>query len=263
MDNEQFSLKELYDVVIKCTYSMEVNGRKFEPGEVIAKFDEIQISNFQEIKTSVTARGGFDNRARVYWDSTREVQVAFSQGVFSKTQFALLTGAKVIYCAEDDKIEISQRDELETDSNGFLTLSQVPTSKVFFYNAETGERMKPEKELEKGKYQFKEQWKTIIADYTFYYNANSSVVKIGRQLTNGFLSLEARTKVKSDGTGNIRTGIIKIPKMKLMSELSMRLGEQSYPVVGTFMAAAVPVGERGNAEVMEFLLLEDDIDVDK
>jgi hypothetical protein len=95
---------------------MEVNGRNFEPGEVIAKFDSIQISNFQEIKSSVAARGGFDNRGRVFWDSTKEVQFAFTQGVFSKTQLALLIGAKVIFRTEDDKIEISQRDELETDS---------------------------------------------------------------------------------------------------------------------------------------------------
>jgi hypothetical protein len=44
------------------------------------------------------------------------VQFAFTQGVFSKTQLALLIGAKVIFRTEDDKIEISQRDELETDS---------------------------------------------------------------------------------------------------------------------------------------------------
>lgn len=73
MNDIEFSLKDLYDVVIKSTYPMEVNGRNFRPGEVIAKFDKIQFSNFQEIKSSIAARGGFDNRARVYWDSTKEI----------------------------------------------------------------------------------------------------------------------------------------------------------------------------------------------
>lgn len=265
MNIEQFSLKDLYDVVIKCTYPMEVNGRKFEPGEVIAKFDEIQISNFQEIKSSIAARGGFDNRARVYWDSTKEVQLAFTQGVFSKTQFALLVGAKVIYCAEDDKIEISQRDELETDKEGILTLKRIPAGKIFFYDADSGAQIEQAcyEKVEENQYKFCDAYKMIVADYTFYYNANSSVVKIGRQLTNGFLSLEARTKVKLDGTGNIKTGIIKIPKLKLMSELSMRLGEQSSPITGTFMATAIPVGERGNTEIMDIIFLEDDIDIDR
>lgn len=263
MSSEQFSFKELYDVVIKCTYPMEVNGRKFKPGEVIAKFDEIQISNFQEIRTSVAARGGFDNRARVYWDSTREVQVIFTQGIFSKTQFALLVGAKTIYCAEDDKVEISQRDESETKDNYIFTLSREPAGEIFFYEADTGEPIEYVEKISNTEYKFAKQWQPIVADYTFYYNTNSSVVKIGRQLTNGFLSLEARTKVKFDETGNIKTGIIKIPKMKLMSELSMRLGEQSSPITGTFMATAIPVGERGNTEVMDIIFLNEDIDIDK
>lgn len=263
MSIEQFSFKELYDIVIKCTYPMEVNGRKFEPGEVIAKFDEIQISNFQEIKSSVAARGGFDNRGRVFWDSTREVQLVFTRGVFSKTQFALLVGAKVIYCAEDDKIEISQRDELESKGDYIVTLKHEPAGKVFFYDADTGERIEYVKKINNTQYKFAKQYQPIIADYTFYYNTNSSVVKIGRQLTNGFLTLEARTKVKFDKTGNIKTGIIKIPKLKLMSELSMRLGEQSSPITGTFMATAIPVGERSNTEVIDIIFLNEDIDIDK
>jgi hypothetical protein len=141
-------------------------------------------------------------------------------------------------------------------------LSRIPNGKVFFYDADTGNRIEP-KFIEKGKYDFGKEYYSVVADYTFHYNANSSVVKIGRQLTNGFLSLEARTKVKLDETGTIRTGIIKIPKLKLMSELSMRLGEQSSPITGTFMATALPVGERGNTEVMDIIFLNDDIDIDK
>ena len=45
MSNE-FGLKELYSVVLKATYPIEMEGRKFEPGEVIARFDKIQIDGF-------------------------------------------------------------------------------------------------------------------------------------------------------------------------------------------------------------------------
>ena len=263
MNNEQFSLKELYDVVIKCTYPMEVNGRNFEPGEVIARFDKIQLSNFQEIKNTVAARGGFDNRGRVYWTTTKEVQLMFSQGIFSKTQFALLTGAQVIYNSNTDNTDISNREEIETDGAGRITLSKTPNSKVFFYDAETGTKLEYVEKKNERQYEFATPYQNIIADYTYLYNTNSSIVKIGRQLTNGFLSLEARTKVKFDETGNITTGIIKIPKLKLMSELSMRLGEQSSPITGTFMATAIPVGERGNTEVMEIIFLDEYLDPDR
>lgn len=263
MDLEQFSLKDLYDVVLKSTYSMEVNGRIFQPGEVIARFDKIQISNFQEIKTSVAARGGFDNRARVYWDSTKEVQIAFTQGIFSKTQFALLSGAKVIYNAPSDKLEISQRDVVETDKDGILTLSKTPNGEVFFYDKNFGNKCVPIETISSIQYKFKDPFKDFVVDYTYLYEDKTSIAKIGRQLTQGFLSLEARTKIKFDETGNIKTGIIKIPKLKLMSDLSMKLGEQSEPVVGTFMASAIPTGERGNTEVMNIAFLNDDIDINR
>jgi hypothetical protein len=81
-------------------------------------------------------------------------------------------------------------------------------------------------------------------------------------LTNGYLSLEGKTRVKDDITGQVTTGIIKIPKLKLMSDLSMRLGQDAVPVVGRLDAIAVPTGERGHKKVMELIFLNDDIDSD-
>lgn len=40
------SFKELYDVVLKSTLPIEIGKRKIAPGEVIAAFDTIQLSNF-------------------------------------------------------------------------------------------------------------------------------------------------------------------------------------------------------------------------
>jgi len=41
MSNNEFGLKELTDLTLKATYPIEMAGRKFEPGEVIARFDKI------------------------------------------------------------------------------------------------------------------------------------------------------------------------------------------------------------------------------
>ena len=79
---------------------------------------------------------------------------------------------------------------------------------------------------------------------------------------NGFVSLEGRTRVKDDTSGLITTGIIKIPKLKLMSGLSIRLGTQANPVVGNFTAEGVPVDSRNSSYVMEFEFLNNDIDSD-
>ena len=60
MTNE-LGFKELYEVSLKSTSNIEVNGVQIEPGETIASFDRIQIANFQEIKNIASANGGWDN----------------------------------------------------------------------------------------------------------------------------------------------------------------------------------------------------------
>jgi hypothetical protein len=95
MTNE-LNFKELYEVSLKSTLPIEVSGTKIEAGETIASFDRIQIANFQEIKSVTSANGGWDNRAFIFWETTKEVKINFSQGVFSKNQLALMTNAQLI-----------------------------------------------------------------------------------------------------------------------------------------------------------------------
>jgi hypothetical protein len=92
----EMGFKELYEVSLKSTSILEVNGTKVEPGETIAFFDKIQIANFQEIKSTSSSNGGWDNRAYIYWDTTKEIKINFTQGVFSKTQLALMSNASLV-----------------------------------------------------------------------------------------------------------------------------------------------------------------------
>ena len=89
-------MKELYDVVLKATYPIEMGKRVIEEGEVILAFDKIQIAGLNEVKNYVAAQGGFDNRELVTWETTKELPLNFSQGVFSKNQLALLSNSKLI-----------------------------------------------------------------------------------------------------------------------------------------------------------------------
>jgi hypothetical protein len=99
-------------------------------------------------------------------------------------------------------------------------------------------------------------------DYWFDYSNKASILTIGRSLTNGYLSLTGKTRVKDEITGQVTTGIVNIPKLKLMSDLSIRLGSDAVPQVGRLDAIAVPDGLRGNKKVMELIFLNDDIDSD-
>jgi hypothetical protein len=140
MTNE-LGFKELYEVSIKATLSIEVGGKTIEAGETIASFDRIQIANFQEIKDVVSAKGGYGNQSLVTWDSTKEVKISFTQGVFSKTQLALMTNSKLIEDHGEQMVPINTREQHESDENGKIILNHQPNGTVFIYDQKTGEKI--------------------------------------------------------------------------------------------------------------------------
>lgn len=260
MENE-FSLKELYDVFLKTTYPMEIAGRQFQEGETLCIFDKIQISQFNEKKAVVTAHGGFEDRDRVFWESTKDVELTFSQGIFNHLQFALLVNANLIYTKENDSIKIPVREILESNGDNKLKLSYLPCGEVFFYEKATNEKTIFQ-DVGEGTYLTPKPYTEYVCDYYYDYNNGAQFVTIGNQLINGFLRLEGKTRVKDDITGKTRTGIIEIPKLKLMSGLSMRLGKNANPVVANFKTIAVPVGTGGLSTVINIFFLNDDVDSD-
>ncbi len=261
MNRTEFGLKEIYDVKLKTTYPIEINGVKLEEGETIALFDKIQISNFNEIKEYVTAHGGYQDAPRVFWETTKELRLYFTQGIFSKVQFALMSNSKLINDKQyKDTLKISQRETLESDENGIIELKYEPVGKIFVYGT-SGIKIGSIKAQGK-KYSVGTPFLNVIVDYEFNYTNKSTTMIVGQRLVEGYLTLEGKTRVKDDITGQTHTGIIYIPKLKLMSNLSIKLGENAAPVVGNFTALACPIGTRGNPRVMEMTFLEDDIDSD-
>lgn len=256
----EFGLSELYEVVIKATYPIEVNGKTFEPGETLAAFDRIQIANFQEIKKSVSAHGGWDDRGFVFWDSTKEVRVEFAQGIFSKTQLALLTAARLVEESQS-QLPIVKRESLESNENGVITLSQPCVDPIYVYNAGTYDKLSFTK-LTSKTLQISTPFTEVVVDYRYIYTNSTHTLIVGQPLTTGFLVLEGKTRVKDDITGQTHTGILQIPRLKLLSDLSMRLGKNATPVVGHLSATALPKGERRDTSVMNLVLLDDDIDSD-
>ena len=256
-----FGFKDLEKVTLKSTYNMKIGNREIEPGEIIAAFDKIQIANLNEIRESVTAHGGFDDRAHVYWETTRALRITFSQGVFSKEMFGLLTNAKIIAPAQPKPVEITWRERLESNQSGAFTLKYLPKKDLFIYNEETGAKI--ESYTRDGKtVNITTPFVNVAVSYVYEYNSDNTRLCIGQRLIKGFLELEGRTKVKDDTTGRVVTGIIKIPKLRLMSDLSIKLGSNASPVVGQFIAEGEPVGSRGSSLVCDFTILDDDIESD-
>ena len=260
MDINFGSFKTLENVRLKTTQNIEVNGITFEEGETIALFDKIQISGLNEVKDYVVATGGFDNRGLVYWETTKKVNLTFSQGIFSNIQFGLLNNANIISVGQDEPILITTTEELESDENGYVTTLHPIVDQVFVYNKQTGEKLVHH--IWNNKIKIAYDYIDVIVNYRYNYMNGASVAKIGQPFLNGFLELEGTTRVKDDTSGLVTTGIIKIPKLKLMSGLSIKLGTQANPVVGTFSAVGVPVEERRSSYVVEIAFLNNDIDSD-
>lgn len=258
----EFGFKELYDVTLRTTSPIWVKDREFQPGEVVALFDKVIISNFNENKKFVTAHGGFDDRDLIWWETSRSLTLTFTQGIFSKTQFAMMSGGK-LFDLEDYTNYISRREYLESNENGVITTKDAISEKFafFVYDKEDYTPLEFTKTGEK-ELTITDAYKEVIVDYYTEYTNNSVLLRIGQQFTKGYFLLEGKTRVKDDITGQTRTGILIIPQLKLVSDLSMRLGQDAAPQVGTFSGVACPVENRGTKRVLDILLLEDDIDSD-
>lgn len=249
------SFKDLYSVYLKATYPIEIGSKRFETGETVLKFDRVQLAGLRNLVDYVAARGGWDNRAHVWWETTKEERFTLAQGVFSKEHFSILYNSKLF---EEQIINLTNTEKLESDEDGIITLSHTPLQ-YFCYDA-NGNKLNTF--IDGNVVTIGEPYKDVVVDYEYNYENPSYRIQVGNQLINGYLSLEGRTRVKDDTTGQVVTGIIKIPKLKLMSDLSITLGAQANPVVANLSAVGVPVGERRSSYVMEYVFLSNDIDSD-
>lgn len=239
-----------------------MNGRVFETGEVIARFDKIQLANFREISSRVSATGGVGNRNLITWEDTKEIQLNFSQGVFSKQQFALLSNSKLLKVEQEIPLLLSAHFSGESNEEGKIQIGKEKISNVFVYDAKTFEKINPiSSDLESGVIVIDKTYCDVEVDYQYEYTNGFTNMIVGQKLIQGFLSLEGKTRVKDDITGKTRTAILRIPRLKLVSDLSMRLGREAGPLLANFTAVGCPAAGRDRT-VMELLFLNDDVDAE-
>lgn len=254
-----FGTKELYDVTLKLTSPLEAGGKRYEAGEVIAAFDNISIINFGEQKKRAVAHGGYGDEGLVFWEDTTGMAFEFEQGVFSKTQLALMGNS---YLKKDEKqtLCIPIREKVESDENGKIQLKKVPSCQFFLYR-ENGEKI-TNYTIKDNIVTIGEPFITLVAYYYYLYEEKVTRIEVGRQFIKGFLRLEGKLSLKEDQVGRISTGLLVIPKLKIMSDLSMQLGKDVGPMRVGFSGIGYPLGERGSKRVCEIILLKDNIDSD-
>lgn len=248
---ENYGIKELYSVALKATFNMKIGEKEYEPNETILHFENLQLAALNENKSTITATGGYNNREFIYWDNTRNVNFICERGIVSPVGLAILSNSNL---RQEQSIEVPFYEVIEP-INGAIELSHLPT-KGFIYSKD-GEKLYSN--INQQKYNATD---TVVADYYYTYTNGGRIIELGDRLCNGYLRLEGKMRLKDDFDGHDKTAIITIPKIRIASNLTMRLGRKTGALVNSFSFTGIPVGQRGAEKVLDYTLLNDDIDSD-
>lgn len=252
-------MKELYDISLRLNQPLEIGKKKYNINETILSFKTAEIAQIQERKKEVSAKGGLHNNPLIFWEIDKEMNFALTHGVLSSTSWALLSNSKINepkfksvpfqeilktiedeeYCYIDLKFcpnaiegqwgaqPNPNFEPLPMGRRPELMLKPLPPSKIrwiFCYDVETGMPIR-EFQLYGNRIFFKKLYREVNVDYTFTYEDKIKELDVGNRLFNGFLRLDAKMSVKDENSGEVTTAILELPKIKLSSNLSMRLGK--------------------------------------
>jgi hypothetical protein len=256
---DNFGIKELYDVALRATYPITIGEREFLENEAILRFEKIQIAPINEQKVRSYARGGKENMRLIDWETTNSVDFSFSEGVISKIGLALLSNS--VLEKHSEPITTPMVQNLESNQDGIVKLRYEPIKNgtLFIYDKNTSKKI-TNYEINGNTIDIKRPYCDVIVDYTFYYNEPQEIYSIGSRLFDGYLKLDAKIRLRDDEDGHIKTVLLEIPKVKLMSSLNLRLGRDiSSPHVYRFILSGFPVRENGERYVCKMAVLGSEI----
>ena len=286
-------IKELYDVNLRLNRPLEIGGRKYNINETILSFKTAEMAQISEQKQSRQARGGYHNQVLIDWTVDREMPFAITHGVLSPTSWALLSNSKLKeppaksvsyseelhtiedenYCYIELKYEPNCAERLGAQPNPDfmphiqgrrpeLMLKPLPPNKtkwIFCYDMETGRPIR-EFIISRNKLFFQQSYRKVMVDYTFTYEDKIQVIEVGNRLLNGFLRLDGKMSVKDEKSGEVTTAILEMPKIKLSSNLSMRLGKSyDYSTVSDFYFTGYPEEDNKSGTIARVTFLDSEL----
>ena len=102
-----------------------------------------------------------------------------------------------------------------------------------------------------------------VVDYYYKYEDEALIYSVQKERFNGLFTLEAKFYSKDENEGQNYTNVLYMPKVRIVSNINLRLGERADPTVSTFNIIGLPetVGDQKNL-IMEITRLGQDIDAD-
>ena len=227
---------------------------------------------------------------RVIWEDRSEVQFSLTEGVMSSISMGILLSATVSEKSEiDDTLLIPKREgpfELE-DGRIWLKHEPIvqPDKKVFIYEYSYDVAQKKvygEFDPDNDKvntfmdetltcikvFQDKERkieadaTKQYIVDYYYEYRDKALLYTIQKERFNGLFTLEGKFYSKDENNGLNYTNLIYMPKVRVVSDINLRLGERADPTTSVFHIIGLPENVIGNKKglILEITRLSEDID---
>lgn len=104
--------------------------------------------------------------------------------------------------------------------------------------------------------------KQYIVDYYYEYENEALIYNIQKERFNGLFTLEGKFYTKDENDGINYTNLIYMPKVRVMSDISLRLGERADPTVAVFNIIGMPENTISNKKglILEVTSLSNDID---
>lgn len=267
---------------------MRFGERYIEADEPVLYFENISISMLSEQSKEVYARGGWLNQPKVIWQDRSEVRFQMSEGVVSQFGFGILLGAKVALKGTDKPILMHKTEgPMEINDQHQLFLEHWPVGNerkktfIFDYARDAvqckiygkripgksdgfgGERPCLELYEDKELKVLADTNKEYIVDYYYEYGKEAISYTLQKERFNGLFSLEGKFYSKDENEGQNYTNILYMPKVRIVSDINLRLGERADPTVSAFDIIGLPetVGDDKDL-IVEIQHLGEDLDAD-
>ena len=287
MIDQYFGVKELSEVVLRAKTPMQFGSRYIEAEEPVLYFENINMAVVSEKSNTIMARGGWANMPRVIWEDRSEVLFNMSEGVMSSISMSILLSSNVTTNKEDKPLLVPKREgpfELyEKDENHhILYLSHqpiyYPTKKMFIFEYERDVAQKkvygkqldvddPFDRICMAVYEDKnlqvpaDTSKEYLVDYYYEYGKKALIYTVQKERFNGLFTLEGKFYSKDENEGKNYTNVLYMPRVRIVSDINLRLGERADPTMSVFNIIGLPetTTDKKNM-ILEITRLSEDID---
>ena len=241
------------------------------------------------------ARGGWLNAPRVTWEEKSEVEFQMVEGVMSQLSFGIMTDALMSVPEKDTPLLVPLKEgpfDLQTITengqtyNGFYIKHKpvmYPTKKLFIFEyARKREQKKVYGRLIERQDPFDSNLKLYflaiyhdkelqnpadtnsenqyVVDYYYEYGDEALIYTLTKERFNGLFSLEGKFNAKDENEGKNYTNLLYMPKVRIVSDINLRLGERADPAVSTFNIIGLPEFTGKNSVVVEITRLGENVD---